>query len=106
MHDLMSSKIVRESRPCPGNLLIRPALSHDRFSDGDFPGRYYLMKFPVEMAPILSTIIVKIRYFEKRAVLIRKKPAPLAAFFWSRKTGRLLPVRKPDLARNNAMAEK
>jgi len=43
------------------------------------------MTSPVEMVPTLSPNIVINRYFWKRAVLIRKKPCNLAAFFWSRK---------------------
>ena len=57
-----------------------PAVIHDRFSDGEVPDRILARDVPVEMVPILSTIIILIRYFLKPGVLSGKKPAHLAAF--------------------------
>ena len=73
--------------PYPEISLGRPSLPHDRFSDGEFPGRILLREVPVEVVPILSTIIVLIGLFLKRGILNRKKPCNLAGLYRSRKTG-------------------
>jgi hypothetical protein len=64
-----------------------PTVSHDRFSDGALPGRIRIQEVPVEVVPILSTILVLIGLFLKPGVLIRKKPCNLAALYRSRKNG-------------------
>jgi hypothetical protein len=43
-------------------------------------GRIHVREVPVEAVPILSTIILLIRYFLKSGVLSGRKPAHLAAF--------------------------
>jgi hypothetical protein len=58
-----------------------PTVIHDPFSDGEFSGRIRGQEAPVETVPILSTIILIIRYFLKQGVLSGKKPCNLAAFF-------------------------
>jgi hypothetical protein len=52
--------------------LAGPTVIHDRFSDGGVPGRIRVLEVPVEMVPILSTIIILIRYFLKPGVLSGK----------------------------------
>jgi len=74
-------------RPIQGTSLSGPFLPHDRFSDGAFPGLIRVREVPVEVVPILSTILVLIGLFLKRGILIRKKPCNLAALYRSRKTG-------------------
>ena len=67
--------------------MSRTSLPHDCFSDGAFSGRIPLRKVPVEVVPILSTILVLIGWFLKPGVLIRKKPCNLVALYRSRKNG-------------------
>ena len=54
----------------------------------EFSGRIRVWKAPVEVVPTPDKIPHKNRYFQKRIVLIGKKPCNLAAFLSSRKTGR------------------
>jgi hypothetical protein len=63
-----------------GVVLVGHTVSHDLFSDGEFPGRIRMRNVPVEMMPTPDKILSKNRYFWKRVVLIGKKPANLAAF--------------------------
>jgi len=70
-----------------GMTLVGHMFSHDLFSDGEFPVRIRMRNVPVEMLPTPDKILSNNRYFLKRVVLIRKRPANLAAFFLSRKWG-------------------
>ena len=70
-----------------GVMLVGHTVSHDLFSDGEFPGWIRMRNVPVKMVPTPDKILFIIRYFLKRVVLIGKKPCNLAAFFLSRKGG-------------------
>jgi hypothetical protein len=70
-----------------GVMLVGHTVSHDLFSDGEFPVRIRMRNVPVEMLPTPDKILSNNRYFLKRVVLIRKKPANLAAFFFFHENG-------------------